>query len=114
MVANHSLDGTYSKPDGESSSYVGSCATKNFIDQWDSAMRTATTNYIQAQISAFDAHTDGWIFWNFKTEVGRCCIFKQQLLMCLNRPVPNGTSSASSTMVSGHKVALEQELMDNA
>lgn len=60
-------DGTYSKP-GETSYYVGSCATKNFIDLWDGPMRDATRNYIQAQINAFESNANGWIFWNFKTE----------------------------------------------
>ncbi|KAK5091383.1 glucan exo-1,3-beta-glucosidase [Lithohypha guttulata] len=60
-------DGTYSKP-GETSYYVGSCATKNFIDQWDQGMKDTTRNYIQAQINAFEQHSQGWIFWNFKTE----------------------------------------------
>lgn len=60
-------DGTFSRQ-GETSYFVGSCATKNFIDQWDGSMRDATRNYIQAQLNAFDAHTNGWIFWNFKTE----------------------------------------------
>ncbi|KAK5945193.1 glucan exo-1,3-beta-glucosidase [Knufia obscura] len=61
------FDGTYSKP-GETSYYVGSCANKNFIDQWDQGLKDATRNYIQAQINAFEQHANGWIFWNFKTE----------------------------------------------
>ena len=30
-------------------------------------MRTATTNYIQAQLNVYN-QLGGWIFWNFKTE----------------------------------------------
>lgn len=61
-------DGTFSKPDGETSYYIGSCATKNFIDLWDADMRTGTTNFIQAQINSYESNFNGWIFWNFKTE----------------------------------------------
>ena len=65
-------DGTYSKrnPDGtyESSTYVGSCGTKNFIDQWTPQMKSDTTAYINAQLDVFESKTQGWIFWNFKTE----------------------------------------------
>lgn len=65
-------DGTYSKQNADgsytSSTYIGSCATINFIDQWSQATKTATTNYIQAQISVFEQKAQGWIFWNFKTE----------------------------------------------
>ncbi|KAJ9664738.1 glucan exo-1,3-beta-glucosidase [Neophaeococcomyces mojaviensis] len=61
-------DGTYSKPNGETSSYFGSCAIKNFIDEWDNDLKTGTRNYIQAQIDSFEKNAQGWIFWNFKTE----------------------------------------------
>lgn len=65
-------DGTYSKRNADgsytSSTYIGSCANKNFIDQWDDDMKTATTNYIKAQIDVAESMIQGWIFWNFKTE----------------------------------------------
>lgn len=60
-------DGTYSKP-GESSYYIGSCATQNFIDQWSQELKDGTRNYIQAQINSYETNFNGWIFWNFKTE----------------------------------------------
>ena len=56
-------DGTYS-----TSTYVGSCATQNFIDEWTSQMKTDTTNYINAQLDVWEQMTQGWMFWNFKTE----------------------------------------------
>jgi glucan 1,3-beta-glucosidase len=40
----------------------------NFIDQWSDYYKQATTNYISAQMNAFDSMVQGWIFWNFKTE----------------------------------------------
>ncbi|RDW94953.1 hypothetical protein BP5796_00716 [Coleophoma crateriformis] len=65
-------DGTYSKqnPDGSfsSSTFVGSCGSINYIDQWTEYNKTSTTNYIQAQITSFESMTQGWVFWNFKTE----------------------------------------------
>lgn len=61
-------DGTFSKP-GQGSSYVGSCAEPNSpITSWSQEFKTATTNYIQAQLNAFSSDASGWIFWNFKTE----------------------------------------------
>ncbi|TVY26751.1 Glucan 1,3-beta-glucosidase [Lachnellula hyalina] len=56
-------DGTY-----PNSTYVGSCADKNNIANWDDTMKGDVKGYIEAQISAFESHTQGWVFWNFKTE----------------------------------------------
>ncbi|KAH9826331.1 putative Exo-beta-1,3-glucanase [Teratosphaeria destructans] len=56
-------DGTY-----PGSTYVGSCATKNFIEQWDQDMRDNTRGYIEAQMEVFEHYSNGWIFWNFKTQ----------------------------------------------
>lgn len=65
-------DGTFSRPtyNGgyESSEYIGSCASVNFIDEWSQDLKTATTNYISAQIDVSENQAGGWIFWNFKTE----------------------------------------------
>ena len=66
------FDGTYSRrnPDGtyDSSTAVGSCANINFIDQWSAYNKSTTTNFIKAQISAYETQANGWSFWNFKTE----------------------------------------------
>ncbi len=56
-------DGSY-----DSSTYVGSCSNWNFIDQWTPQMKTDVTNYINAQLDVWEQKTQGWIFWNFKTE----------------------------------------------
>lgn len=65
-------DGTYSKrnPDGSytTSQYIGSCANKNYIDQWDDGLRAATSAYLAAQIAVFEGRAQGSVFWNFKTE----------------------------------------------
>jgi glucan 1,3-beta-glucosidase len=56
-------DGTF-----PGSTYVGSCDNLNAISSWSSDQRSGTTQYIQAQIQAFESYVQGWIFWNFKTE----------------------------------------------
>jgi glucan 1,3-beta-glucosidase len=65
-------DGTYSKRNADgtysSSTYVGSCSNHDFIDQWSAQMKTDTANYINAQLDVFEQKTQGWIYWNFKTE----------------------------------------------
>ncbi|KAG9873835.1 putative Exo-beta-1,3-glucanase, partial [Aureobasidium melanogenum] len=43
-------DGTY-----PGSSYVGSCASINFIDQWSQTLKDDTRGYIEAQMEAFEA-----------------------------------------------------------
>jgi glucan 1,3-beta-glucosidase len=65
-------DGTYSKrkADGtyDTSTYIGSCANRGFIDQWSQELKANTANYINAQLDVFEQKTQGWIYWNFKTE----------------------------------------------
>ncbi|KAH8649423.1 glycoside hydrolase superfamily [Tricladium varicosporioides] len=56
-------DGTY-----PSSSYVGSCSGKNNVKEWSTDFKNDMRGYIEAQLSTFESHTQGWIFWNFKTE----------------------------------------------
>jgi glucan 1,3-beta-glucosidase len=56
-------DGTY-----PGSSYVGSCDGISNIANWDDDMKGNVRGYIEAQLSTFESHTQGWVFWNFKTE----------------------------------------------
>ncbi|KAG4424275.1 hypothetical protein IFR04_002516 [Cadophora malorum] len=56
-------DGTYA-----GSSYVGSCADKNDIANWNETFKGDMRGYLEAQLSAFESQTQGWVFWNFKTE----------------------------------------------
>ncbi|KIV82735.1 hypothetical protein PV11_04820 [Exophiala sideris] len=62
--------GTGARYDGSfsGSSYIGSCSAIDNIGSWSSDYKTDTTNYISAQIDAFESKAQGWIFWNFKTE----------------------------------------------
>ncbi|KAK6441252.1 glucan exo-1,3-beta-glucosidase [Oleoguttula sp. CCFEE 5521] len=50
------------------SKYVGSCANINFIETWTQDFKNDMRGYIEAQLEAFERATNGWIFWNFKTE----------------------------------------------
>lgn len=47
---------------------LGSCETINYIDTWDQKLKDDTRKYIQAQIEVYEQRTNGWVFWNFKTE----------------------------------------------
>lgn len=59
-------DGTY-----PGSTYVGSCADKSLIANWDDDMRGDMRGYIEAQLETFEQRANGWIFWNFKTEAAQ-------------------------------------------
>lgn len=50
------------------STRIGSCDTINYIDQWSQQLKEDTRLYIAAQIAVFEQRTNGWVFWNFKTE----------------------------------------------
>lgn len=56
-------DGTY-----PGSSYVGSCDNVNFIETWSQTFKDDMRGYIEAQLETFERETQGWVFWNFKTE----------------------------------------------
>lgn len=56
-------DGSY-----PGSTYKGSCGRFNDINQWDQQLKDDVRGYIEAQFDAFEARTQGWIWWNFKTE----------------------------------------------
>jgi glucan 1,3-beta-glucosidase len=56
-------DGTY-----PGSSFVETCAGKNDITQWNETFRNDMRGYVEAQLEAFESQTQGWVFWNFKTE----------------------------------------------
>lgn len=48
---------------------VGSCAGKSGrVSTWTQAWKDDVRRYIETQLDAFEAKTDGWVFWNFKTE----------------------------------------------
>jgi glucan 1,3-beta-glucosidase len=50
------------------STYVGTCADKNNIANWNDTFKGDMRGYLEAQLSTFESHTQGWVFWNFKTE----------------------------------------------
>jgi len=56
-------DGTY-----PGSSFVGSCEGKARIQDWEDWYKDDVRGFIEAQLQAYEGVTNGWIFWNFKTE----------------------------------------------
>ncbi|KAL1795340.1 hypothetical protein ACET3X_007156 [Alternaria dauci] len=50
------------------SSYIGSCDWQNDISRWPASYKDDSRRYIEAQIQAFESKTQGWVWWNFKTE----------------------------------------------
>ena len=57
------FDGTYLN-----NPKVGDCGWRNDISQWSASFKDDTRRYIEAQIRAYESATQGWIWWNFKTE----------------------------------------------
>jgi glucan 1,3-beta-glucosidase len=50
-------------------SYIGSCAGKSgYVSSWSQDWKDSVRRYIEVQLDAFEGKTQGWIFWNFKTE----------------------------------------------
>jgi glucan 1,3-beta-glucosidase len=56
-------DGTYAD-----SPRVGDCSWQNDVKKWSQEYKDQTRAYIEAQMSAYEQKTQGWIWWNFKTE----------------------------------------------
>ncbi|KAF2681065.1 glycoside hydrolase family 5 protein [Lentithecium fluviatile CBS 122367] len=56
-------DGTY-----QNSAFVGQCGWQNDVGQWSQGYKDATRQYIETQMSVFEGRTQGWVWWNFKTE----------------------------------------------
>lgn len=50
------------------SSYIGDCSWRNDLDQWPRWYKKETRRFIEAQLQAFEKKTQGWFWWNFKTE----------------------------------------------
>jgi glucan 1,3-beta-glucosidase len=50
------------------SSHVGDCGWLRDLNQWPQWYKDDTRGYIEAQMQAFEAKTQGWVWWNFKTE----------------------------------------------
>ncbi|KAI4631707.1 uncharacterized protein J4E87_002413 [Alternaria ethzedia] len=50
------------------SSRIGSCDWQNDLSRWSASYKDDSRRYIEAQIAAFESKTQGWFWWNFKTE----------------------------------------------
>jgi glucan 1,3-beta-glucosidase len=57
-------DGTF-----PGSSFIGNCGWQDNISQWSQSYKDDSRRYIEAQIAAFETKTQGWFWWNFKTEL---------------------------------------------
>ncbi|KAF2637366.1 glycoside hydrolase [Massarina eburnea CBS 473.64] len=62
--------GTGARYDGtfKDSSKVGDCGWQSNVNNWSQEYKDETREYIEAQMSAFETRTQGWVWWNFKTE----------------------------------------------
>ena len=56
-------DGTY-----PGSSFVGSCVGVNDISGWSQQFKDQTRAYIETQLDVWERTSQGWVWWNFKTE----------------------------------------------
>lgn len=59
----HRFDGSF-----PGSWFIGSCAGRGNIGTWSQAMKSYYRRYIEAQMASYQSRTQGWNFWNFKTE----------------------------------------------
>lgn len=46
----------------------GVCTSQNDISEWSEDYATAVRQFIEAQLATYSTKTNGWIFWNWKTE----------------------------------------------
>ncbi|KAF2017648.1 glycoside hydrolase family 5 protein, partial [Aaosphaeria arxii CBS 175.79] len=53
---------------GGDSFWVGDCGWVNDVNLWPESYKEDTRAFIEAQMAAFETKTQGWIWWNFKTE----------------------------------------------
>ncbi|KAM0719765.1 hypothetical protein Q7P37_003898 [Cladosporium fusiforme] len=56
-------DGSY-----QGTTFHGSCENMNDIGTWSQTWKDDVRGFIEAQMEAFERNTNGWVFWNFKTE----------------------------------------------
>jgi glucan 1,3-beta-glucosidase len=58
------MEGTY-----PGSYFVGSCAGKSGrVVDWSQDWKDNIRRWIEVQLDVYEAKTQGWVFWNFKTE----------------------------------------------
>lgn len=63
-------DGSYyNNSDFKSTNILnGICTSQNDISEWSEDYRVAVRQFIEAQLATYSSKTQGWIFWNWKTE----------------------------------------------
>jgi glucan 1,3-beta-glucosidase len=50
------------------SSRIGDCSWRSDLNRWPQSYKEDTRRYIEGQIATFEKKTQGWFWWNFKTE----------------------------------------------
>jgi glucan 1,3-beta-glucosidase len=62
--AGNRLEGSF-----PGSHYISSCDGKSgSVSSWSQDWKDDVRKYIEVQLDAYEAKTQGWVFWNFKTE----------------------------------------------
>lgn len=74
-----------------------SCGDINFIETWNSTTIENTKRFINAQLDVYEQQTNGFVFWNFKTEASA----EWDLFRLLDKMVfPNLKSRKASSLCS--------------
>lgn len=47
---------------------IGKCISQESVNHWPVEYKRQVRQFIEAQLSSFSTHTNGYIFWNYKTE----------------------------------------------
>jgi glucan 1,3-beta-glucosidase len=64
FAAGHRYDGSYPE-----TTYIDTCVGKSGpVSSWSQEWKDNIRRYIEVQLDTYEAKTQGWIFWNFKTE----------------------------------------------
>ncbi|EDO15661.1 exoglucanase repeat family protein [Vanderwaltozyma polyspora DSM 70294] len=66
-------DGTFSSNSssstfGRSTTNNRTCTSQNPVSEWSNEYKIQVRQFIEAQLAYYSTHTNGWIFWNWKTE----------------------------------------------
>lgn len=47
---------------------IGKCVSQDPVERWPYTYKEQVRQFVEAQLASFTAHTDGYIFWTYKTE----------------------------------------------
>lgn len=60
-------NGTYAVGSTQSE-YIGNCTSQSPISEWPLEYKQHVRQFVEAQLASYSMNTQGWIFWNWKTE----------------------------------------------